>query len=206
MKRRAIVQGVVATAAVVGAGAGISRAQPRDTDGTPLQFIPKTPPDPTPVESELEKYPRCPYCGMDRRRWHHSRHLIHYSDDLVDGVCSLHCAAVSLALNLDRVPQAIYAADFGADAEPKPLVDVDQTQAVYLIGSSLPGTMTGRSKMAFADRGRAEAAQAENGGDLGVFDVALTAAYQDMAEDTKLIRRRRAERRRRMQRSQGTDG
>ena len=42
-------------------------------DGTPLQFIPKTAPDPNPLENELEKYPRCSYCGMSRSKWNHSR-------------------------------------------------------------------------------------------------------------------------------------
>jgi nitrous oxide reductase accessory protein NosL len=194
-----MVKTLTVTALAGAAGMGVSRAESPSTDGTPTQFIPKTPPDPDPLDGELEKYPRCPYCGMDRRKWHHSRHLIHYSDDLVDGLCSLHCAAVSLALNLDRVPKAIYGADFGSSAEPRPLVDVDQGPVTYLIGSGLPGTMTGRSKMAFADPVQAEAAREAHGGDLGDFDAALTAAYADMAKDTKLIRKRRAERRRRMQ-------
>jgi hypothetical protein len=56
-------------------------------------------------------------------------------DDLVDGTCSIHCLAISLSLNLDRGPKAIYAADFGSDAKIKPLVEVDK--ATYLIGSSL---------------------------------------------------------------------
>ncbi len=46
-------------------------------DGTPLQFIPKTAPDNNPLENELQKYPKCPYCGMDRNQWQHSRHLVH---------------------------------------------------------------------------------------------------------------------------------
>ena len=164
-------------------------------DGTPLQFIPKTQPDPNPLDNELGKYPKCPYCGMDRRQFHHRRHLVHYQDDLVDATCSLHCAALSLALNLDRGPKAIYAADFGAVGEPKPLVNVDA--ATYLIGSKLPGVMTQQSKVAFAARAAAEAAQAEHGGALGDFDAALQAAYQSMANDTLLIRERRAERRQR---------
>ena len=32
-------------------------------DGTPAQFIPKKPADAKPLENELEKYPKCPYCG-----------------------------------------------------------------------------------------------------------------------------------------------
>ena len=165
-------------------------------DGTPLQFIPRTPPDPNPLENELEKYPRCPYCGMSRNKWHHSRHLVQYDDDLVDGTCSIHCLAISLSLNLDRGPKAIYAADFGSDAETKPLVEADK--ATYLINSSLKGTMSMKSKMAFASAEAAKAAQKEHGGELGDFDAALKESYLGMAGDTMGIRKRRAERRKMM--------
>ena len=153
--------------AATGAAAGIAvlsspaLAAKCETDGTPLQFTPKTAPDANPVENDLVKYPKCPYCGMDRTQYHHSRHLVQYQDDLVDGTCSLHCAALSLALNLDRGPKAIYAADFGAKADPKPLINVDQ--AIYLIGSKVPGVMTQQSKLAFAAKADAEAVKAAQG-------------------------------------------
>ena len=198
MHRRQILKGAI-TVGLVGA---FSKAAAADRpncegDGTPLQFMPRTTPDPEPLVDELEKYPRCPYCGMDRTQWHHSRHLVHYDDGRVDPTCSLHCAAISLSLNIDLGPKAIYAADFGSDATPRPLAKVDN--AVYLIGSALPGTMTARSKMAFAATAAAEAAQAEHGGEVGDFDSALTAAYLDMAQDTAMIRQRRAQRRARQQ-------
>jgi nitrous oxide reductase accessory protein NosL len=167
------------------------RGEVTDTAGTPLQFMPMTPPDPEPLAGELEKYPRCPYCGMSRRQFHHTRHLIHYEDDRVDGTCSLHCAAISLSLNLDRGPKAIYAADAGAETEPRPLVNVDR--AHYVIDPSKRGTMSGVSKWAYADRDRAEAA----GERVVDFEAALTASYLDMARDTAAIRRMRAEKRRR---------
>ncbi|HNW79075.1 MAG TPA: nitrous oxide reductase accessory protein NosL [Candidatus Competibacteraceae bacterium] len=184
--------------AVTGATAGIAAlsvpsiaSTPCATDGTPLQFVPKTQPDPKPLDNELVRYPKCPYCGMDRTQYHHSRHLVQYQDDLIDATCSLHCAALSLALNLDRGPKAIYAADFGAKTDPKPLVNVDD--ATYLIGSKLPGVMTQQSKVAFADKTAAEAVQKEQGGELGDFDTALQAAYQSMASDTAMIRKKRAD-------------
>lgn len=167
-------------------------------DGTPLQFIPKTAPDAAPLENELEKYPACPYCGMNRTQWHHSRHLVQYDDDLVDGTCSIHCLAISLSLNLDRGPRAIYAADFGAPGELKPLVPVDR--ATYLVGSKLKGTMSARSKMAFASAETARTAQAAQGGELATFDQGLEAAYLDMARDTQMIRKRRAEKVKKMMR------
>jgi nitrous oxide reductase accessory protein NosL len=170
-------------------------------DGTPLQFTPRTAPDSDPLPHELAKYPKCPYCGMDRAKWSHSRHLVQYDDDLVDGTCSLHCLALSLALNLDRGPKAIYAADFGSGEDIKPLVPVDQ--ATYLIGSNLRGTMSKTSKMAFADAQAAAAAKEEHGGETGSFDDALGQAYLGMAQDTAAIRMRRAERRRKMMQRKG---
>jgi nitrous oxide reductase accessory protein NosL len=165
-------------------------------DGTPLQFMPRTAPDPLPLDNELAKYPKCPYCGMDRTEYHHSRHLVQYDDDLVDGTCSIHCLAISLSLNLDRGPKAIYAADFGATAEIKPLTPVDK--ASYLIGSKLKGTMTANSKVAFADKTQAEAAMAKEGGALANFAEALRQTHLDMAADTVRIRKNRAEKRQKM--------
>lgn len=178
-------------------GKGWLKQGPRNEgDGTPLQFIPKIAPDPNPLEDELKKYPRCPYCGMDRTMWNHSRHLVHYDDNLVDGTCSLHCLAISLSLNLDRGPKAIYAADFGSDSKIKPLINV--VEAKYLVESDLPGTMTRQSKMAFSSLEAAKTARKNNGGDLIDMDEALTMAYLGMAKDTAMIRKKRAAKRKKM--------
>lgn len=192
-ERRQVLRLLAVASATAGAAAlsAPALAAKCETDGTPLQFTPKTAPDPQPQDNDLAKYPKCPYCGMDRRQYHHSRHLVQYADDLADGVCSLHCAALSLALNMDRGPKAIYAADFGAKTDPKPLVNVDS--ATYLIGSKLPGVMTAQSKVAFASKADAEVVLKDKGGELGDFDAALAAAYQSMAHDTAMIRKKRAE-------------
>lgn len=186
---------------LAGAGLAVSAAPAHaagcEGDGTPLQFIPKKPADAQPQVNDLEKYPKCPYCGMDRRQYHHSRMLIQYSDDLPDGVCSIHCAAISLSLNIDREPKMIWVGDNAVAGEPKPLVEVDK--ASFLVGSALPGVMTARSKVAYGSAEAAKAAQAAHGGELTNFDGALLAAYTDMAKDVAMIRKRREERRKRMQ-------
>ncbi len=195
MQRRDLLKLPLAAAALVAAAP--VRAGACDTDGTPLQFMPKTPPDAKPLEDELKKYPKCPYCGMDRRQFHHSRHLVQYADDRVDGVCSPHCLAISLSISLDREPKSIYAADNASDAEIKPLIDVDK--AVYLIGGSQKGVMTQRAKVAYAQGSDASKRdQAKYGGVMGDFAAALAASYEDMAKDTIMIRKRREERRQRM--------
>jgi copper chaperone NosL len=53
---------------------------------------------------------------MERAKFSHTRHLLVYEDDSVEGTCSLHCAAISLSLNMDRGPKALYAGDAGARA------------------------------------------------------------------------------------------
>lgn len=190
-----------AGALISGRGWVTANSEACPSDGTPLQFIPRTAPDTDPLADELTKYPKCPYCGMDRKQWGHSRHLVQYDDDLVDGTCSIHCLALSLALNLDRGPKAIYAADFGSTEELKPLVPVEKM--AYLIGSELKGTMSKTSKMAFADAQALEKARADHGGRNASFDDALGDAYLGMAKDTLAIRKRRAERRRKMTRGKG---
>jgi copper chaperone NosL len=166
-------------------------------DGTPMQFVPRKPADPTPATDDLAKYTACPYCGMNRRQFHHSRMLVHYSDNLPDGTCSLHCAAISLSLNVDRGPKALYVADFATPGDQKVLIDV--AQATFLVGSSLPGVMTKRSKVAYGSEAAAKAAQAAHGGELMSFDQALLAAHVDMAQDVAMIRKMREERRKKMQ-------
>lgn len=199
MNRRDLLKLSLAAAGL--AAAPVHAAESCPGDGTPAQFVPKKPADPKPLENDIEKTPKCPYCGMDRKQFHHTRMLVHYSDDLADGTCSLHCAALSLSLNVDREPKAIYVADNASAAETKPLVEADK--ATFLIGSQIKGVMTRRSKVAYAGEEAAKAAQAANGGVLGNFDKALLAAYTDMAQDVAMIRKMREERRKKMMQKQG---
>ncbi len=181
--------------------ASIPRAQAQGSparapgDGTPAQFLPRNAPDAQAQENDLAKFPKCPYCGMDRRQYHHSRMLIQYSNDVPDAVCSIHCAAISLALNIDAEPKAIWVGDNAAAGEPKPLVDVDR--AGFVIGGSAAGVMTLRSKVAYGSDAAARSAQAAQGGVIGDFNAALLAAYTDMSRDVARIRQNREERRQR---------
>ena len=152
--------------------------------------------DKDPLTDELKKYPRCRYCGMERAKFSHTRHLLVYEDDSVEGTCSIHCSAISLSLNMDRGPKAIYAGDAGAAGDIKPLMSVDK--AFYVVDASKPGTMTRVSKFAYADKTKADAAaaaeaSAKAGAKVVDFNAALRQAYLDMAEDTILLRKRRGE-------------
>jgi nitrous oxide reductase accessory protein NosL len=170
------------------------------TDGTPNQFIPKKAADAKPLEGDIEKYKKCPYCGMDRQEHNKTRMLVQYSDDLSDGVCSIHCLALSLGVNIDREPKNIWGPDYGSTVEPRPLVPVDQLS--YLIGADLKHAMTKKSKHSFASLDVAKEFQAKHGGNLAKFEDALRESYLGMADDVAQIRKNREERRKRMQQKQ----
>ena len=198
-RREALKMSVLASIGLAVAGkANAQSACPGD--GTPAQFTPRTAPDPQPQVDDIAKYPKCPYCGMDRKQFHHSRMIVHYADDVADGTCSLHCSAISLSLNIDRDPKALWVGDNAAAGDTKPLVEVDK--ASFLVGSKLPGVMTAHSKVAYGKADAAKASQAANGGELTDFDGALLAAYTDMSADVARIRKNRAERRRKMMEQQ----
>lgn len=189
--------GASAVVAQTHANPGMSPTQWTDTYGL-VSGLPK---DTDPLTKELEKYPRCRYCGMERAKFSHTRHLLVYEDDSVEGTCSLHCSAISLSLNMDRGPKAIYAGDAGAAEAIKPLVLVDKMH--YVVDPSKPGTMTKVSNSAYASRAAADAvagteAASKAGAKVVDFNAALTSAYLVMAEDTVMLRKRRGEMRKKM--------
>lgn len=60
-------------------------------------------------------------------------------------------------------------------------------------GGQGSGVMTGRPKWALAGRAAAEKLAAENGGEVVDFKAAIRAAYEDMYQDTRMIRTKRQE-------------
>jgi len=141
------------------------------------------------ADPDIEKHKACKFCGMDREKWNMSRVYLEYDDGSTEGTCSIHCAAVDLAVNLDKSPKTIWVADYGT----KKLIDAEK--AAWVLGGKKQGVMTKRAKWAFADKAAAEAFVKENEGALCTFDDAVKGSYQDMYEDTKMIRERRAAKR-----------
>lgn len=129
--------------------------------------------------------PPCKYCGMDLAKFAHSRMVIDYDDGSSVAVCSLHCAAVDLALNIDRTPTAIRVGDYAT----KKLINAEA--AVWLVDTGKPGVMTTHAKWAFESPQGAEKFVQENGGRLVSFAEAMKVAYEDMHQDNRMIREKR---------------
>ena len=134
---------------------------------------------------DVKQFPSCKHCGMDREKFAHSRLLIEYDDGSSVGACSIRCGAVDLSLNIDRTPKAIMVGDFGT----KKLVDAEK--ASWVVGGGKPGVMTKRAKWAFEKKEDADKFVKENGGTVTSFDDIVKLAYEDMYQDTKMIREKR---------------
>ena len=136
-------------------------------------------------QDDVKEIPECNYCGMGREKFANSRILIEYEDETEEGMCSIHCAAIDLAINIDKIPKAILVGDYGT----RKLIDAEK--AFWVIGGNKMGVMTKRAKWAFEKKDDAEKFVMENGGKVSTFDEALKAAYEDMYADIKMIRERR---------------
>jgi nitrous oxide reductase accessory protein NosL len=137
------------------------------------------------AQDDVKKHPSCKYCGMDREKFAHSRMLIEYTDGTVVGTCSIHCAAMDLALNIDKTPKTVLVGDYSTKA----LLDAEK--ATWVMGGSKMGVMTRNAKWAFLQKGDAEKFISQSGGKISTYDEAMKASYEDMYADTKMIREKR---------------
>lgn len=137
------------------------------------------------AQEDIAKRPSCKFCGMDREKFATSRVLIEYEDGSTAGMCSLRCASVELALAIDKFTKTIRVGDYNTGT----LLDAEM--AAWVIGGSKPGVMTRRAKWAFGTMADAEKFAKENGGTVVAFEAAVKAAYEDLYEDTRMIRERR---------------
>lgn len=143
-------------------------------------------------KEDIQVHKACKLCGMDRGGFDFSRMLIEYEDGTIAGVCSIHCAAIDLANNIDRAPKTIKVGDFNS----RQLIDAEK--AVWVVGGSKPGVMTRRGKWAFEGKDAAETFLKTNQGTIAAFEEAMKMAYEDMYDDTKMIREKRKMKRMKM--------
>lgn len=144
---------------------------------------------------DLGPHPECAYCGMDRRQWSHTRHLVEYADGTAEGTCSLRCAATSLIAHGREAVTRVSGADAGSSQVPAPLVQVDQL--TYVVDPEQRGTMTAVRKWAYASKVTARRALSPKGR-LTDFAGALEAAAGEIGRQRgEAVMRARPARRRR---------
>jgi len=115
----------------------------------------------------------CPNCGMDLAKFYKTNHT-HANHQY----CSLHCLFESTK---GIIPEDAKVVD------TKTLLFIDAKTAFYVVGSKLPGTMSIKSKYAFATIQDANDFAAKNGGNVLHFDEAYAIAAEDFKNDVAMI-------------------
>ncbi len=138
------------------------------------------------AQNDMKTRAECKHCGMDRGAFAYSRMLIEYTDGTTVGTCSIHCAAIDLALNKGKALKAIMVGNYKSKAL------IEAKKAIWVLGGKKKGVMTRNPTWAFAQKADADAFIAENGGKIVNYETALKAAYKELDADTcKMIRQAR---------------
>jgi len=127
----------------------------------------------------------CIHCGMNKAQFGHSWVIIEHNDGTFEGVCSVHCAAIDMALHTDKGTKSITVGDYNS----KKQIDVDK--AYWVIGGDKMGVMTANAKWAFETKQAADKFMSEHGGRPANFDEVMKAAFEDMYADTLMIQKKR---------------
>jgi len=137
------------------------------------------------VGATLAENTSCKYCGMEKVKFGHTWMEILYDDGSTGGFCSLHCAAIDVALNINKTPKKILVGDYNT----KKLIDAEE--AHWVLGGRKMGVMTTRAKWAFETREGANKFIDSYGGAAATFESAMKAAFEDMYEDVLMIQKKR---------------
>lgn len=127
---------------------------------------------------------RCPNCGMMLNMWARTRHEFSDSDGS-HTTCSIRCMA-DMSQNSGEKPKngrvALY-------LHPEKMVAV--TTASYVVGSSAKGTMTMKSKLAFASDAEAADFAKQYGGNVVPFATVLSSATKELSMSRPNIEKKR---------------
>lgn len=116
---------------------------------------------------------KCDNCRMNRNQWARTRHEFHTSKGTFH-TCSIHCVA-ALSSKLKEKPGSVKVAEY---LHPEKMLEAEK--AFYVIGSTAPGTMTSKSKIAFSSKEDADKFTAKCGGIVSGFDGALAEAKKEL--------------------------
>lgn len=115
----------------------------------------------------------CPNCGMMLNMWARTRHSFANSEGKHE-TCSIRCIA-DMAMRTGEAPKDVQVAVY---MNPEKMVSSDD--ATYVVGSSAKGTMTMKSKIAFASKEDAQKFAAENGGKVMNFAETFAIASKEL--------------------------
>ncbi|MEW6738843.1 MAG: nitrous oxide reductase accessory protein NosL [Nitrospirota bacterium] len=112
---------------------------------------------------------KCDNCGMNLNKFARTRYEFQTSKGTFH-TCSIQCVAV-MGMKLKEEPKNVKAAEY---LHPEHMLDAEK--AFFVVGSTAPGTMTTKSKIAFPSKKEAERFAAKYGGTVTNYEGALSEA------------------------------
>ena len=97
---------------------------------------------------DIQRFPSCPLCGMNRGEYAFSRMLIEYDDGTATGTCSIHCTAAEMSLRREKTISRILVADYNG----KHLIPSES--ALWVIGGRQDRRHDEAGKVGFCGKGR----------------------------------------------------
>ena len=125
----------------------------------------------------------CPECGMSLPMFYKTNHVATV-DGKVKQYCSIHCLVEDMKNGAKPVDIKV--------VDVNSLKFIPAEKAFYVVGSSKKGTMTTKSKYAFASKVNAEAFAKENGGEVTDFNGALKAAQEEFDKDSEMVAKKQS--------------
>ena len=141
------------------------------------------PKDATLVKTDSSKE-FCNVCGMHLTKFYKTNHATEFKNGHKEQYCSLHCQAQIEEEHADKIKN-IQVVDTNS------LKFIDAKSAIYVVGSSKPGTMTPISKYAFSTKEEAQKFQKEFGGEIHTFDESLNMAKKALNKENSAIDEKR---------------
>ncbi len=126
----------------------------------------------------------CPSCGMTLPMFYRTNHSAKL-EGVTKQYCSLHCLSEDIVKNGPSVKDMKV-------VDNKTLKFIDVKDATYVVGSSKKGTMTMKSKYAFAKKADAQKFAEKFGGEVTNFKGAIKIALKGLKKEIAMISKKQA--------------
>ncbi len=126
----------------------------------------------------------CSVCGMNLAKFYKTNYAVVLKDGTKKQFCSMHCLAAIYPTIKDRIQEILV-----VDAASGKFIPAKS--AWYVVGSDVPGTMSGVSKIAFASKESALAFAKEHGGKVVSFDEAFNMQRQMLAKENQMLAKKK---------------
>jgi nitrous oxide reductase accessory protein NosL len=126
----------------------------------------------------------CPVCGMSLKMFYKTSHAVQLHNHEEKQYCSMRCLVVDMEKhNIDMKDIEV------VDVKSEKFINA--STAFYVVGSSVKGTMSRVSKLAFKKREDAQMFVKKHGGKVMTFQEALSLAKKSLSSDIAMVNKKK---------------